>query len=76
MWAKLVKRDRCPIVVYKLYAEKRPMNYSEPDHPFYIATTTIHLTASRDTWSKRSSRNQQARVNDVVNGQAFGFKLK
>ncbi|XP_060554752.1 uncharacterized protein KIAA1958-like [Ruditapes philippinarum] len=54
MWANVVNHDRCPIAVYKLYAEKRPMNYSEFDHPFYIATTTIHLPSPRDTWFKRN----------------------
>ncbi|MES9905045.1 MAG: DUF3504 domain-containing protein, partial [Sedimenticola sp.] len=54
LWANTNNPDRCPIKIYKLYAERRPVGYSDPDLPFYIATTTVHLPSPRDTWFKRN----------------------
>lgn len=34
-----------PTKTYKIYVEKRPTNDSQPDHPFYIAATTVHRTS-------------------------------
>lgn len=54
LWANETNTDRCPIVVYKKYAEKRPTGYSAPEHPFYIASTTIHHPSPCDVWFKRN----------------------
>ena len=40
MWSKPETPDRCPVQVYKKYAEKRPSDYSDIESPFYIATHT------------------------------------
>ena len=40
LWENTENKDRCPIQVYKFYKEKRPSDYSKPDHPFYIAAST------------------------------------
>ena len=54
MWANTENEERCPIRVYKEYARRRPINFSKPEHPFYIATTTVHLSSPNDTWFKRN----------------------
>ena len=46
--------DRCPIKVYKKYAEIRPTGFSEQNHPFYIATTTVHYPSPQEIWFKRN----------------------
>ncbi len=40
MWPNTADLSRCPIATYQRYAEKRPRGYSEPHHPFYIATSS------------------------------------
>ena len=55
MWANTENEERCPIRIYKEYARRRPINFSKPEHPFYIATTTVHLPSPNDTWFKRNS---------------------
>ena len=54
MWANTENEERCPIRVYKEYARRRPINISKPEHPFYIATTTVHSPSPNDTWFKRN----------------------
>ena len=54
MWANTQNPDRCPISVYKTYADKRPYSYSNADHPFYIATTTVHLPSLQEKCFKRN----------------------
>lgn len=54
LWANKEKPDRCPIEIYKEYSRRRPSGYSEPDSPFYIASTSLHLPSSDDIWFKRS----------------------
>ena len=39
-WANPENPDRCPVAAYKLYAEKRPVDFCNPDDPYYIATVT------------------------------------
>ena len=38
MWPNNADVTRCPVATYKKYAKVRPISYSEPFHPFYIAT--------------------------------------
>lgn len=54
LWSNTLQPERCPIKVYKIYAEKRPTGYSQPDDPFYIASTTVHNPSSREPWFKRN----------------------
>ena len=54
LWANIDNPGKCPSNVYKKYAEKRPYNYSNPDHPFYIASTTKPLPSESETWFKRN----------------------
>ncbi|XP_045163862.2 uncharacterized protein LOC123528196 [Mercenaria mercenaria] len=54
IWCNVANPERCPVQIYKLYAKKRPSGYSEPTHPFYIASTTKPLPCDEDTWFKRN----------------------
>ena len=36
------------------YAEIRPTGFSEPNNPFYVATTTVHHTSPQEIWFKRN----------------------
>ncbi len=54
LFANLENPDRCPVNIYKVYAQKRPQGYSEASHPFYIASTTKHLPSRTETWFKRN----------------------
>ena len=40
MWPNKADPSRCPVLTYKHYARKRPVLYSEPHHPFYIASSS------------------------------------
>lgn len=39
--------DNDPIKMFKIYAEKRPLDFSGPEDPFYLAPRTIPLDDSR-----------------------------
>ena len=52
--ANMNNPDRCPIIIYKKYAEIRPTGFSEPNHPFFIATTTVHHPSPQEIWFKRN----------------------
>lgn len=54
LWANLDNPERCPVNIYKIYARKRPTGYSQPNHPFYIASTTKHSPSPNETWFKRN----------------------
>ena len=54
LWANINKPERCPVNIYKIYAQRRPAGYSEPDSPFYIASTTMAFPTTYDTWFKRN----------------------
>jgi hypothetical protein len=41
--------DNDPIKMFKIYAEKRPLDFSGPEDPFYLAPRTIPLHDSRST---------------------------
>jgi integrase len=54
MWANLECPTRCPVHIYKFYAEKRPSDFCNPDDPFYLATTTkCSAMTNEDQWFKR-----------------------
>ena len=37
--------------IYKMYRDKRPSNFSEPHHPFYLAAVThVHAPAADERW--------------------------
>lgn len=55
LYANLENLDRCPVIIYKQYAQKRPNGYSDPSHPFYIASTTKPAPAESETWFKRNA---------------------
>ena len=40
MWANSGNVDRCPIAVYKQYSLLRPLDFSNMEDPFYLATNT------------------------------------
>lgn len=44
--------DRCPVAVYKRYAEVRPAGFSGADDPFYLATNT-KIASKEYPWFKR-----------------------
>ncbi|KAH3715713.1 hypothetical protein DPMN_058425 [Dreissena polymorpha] len=33
--------SRYPVAIYKLYAPKRPIGFSGPEDPFYLAPNTV-----------------------------------
>ena len=49
----LPNSDRDPIAAYKLYASKRPSNFSSPDSPFYLAPRTVSVSSDSDQWFLR-----------------------
>lgn len=47
--------DRCPVHIYKTYQDKRPGDFSDPSHPFYLATVTnVHAPAPDQRWFLRA----------------------
>ena len=59
MWANLTEPDKCPVNIYKLYASKRPVDYSNPTDPFYISThTNQNAMKAGDQWFKRQPIGQ------------------
>ena len=40
-------KDNDPIKMFKIYAEDRPLYFSDPEDPFYLAPPTIPLDDSR-----------------------------
>ena len=54
LWANTENPDRDPVRVYKIYASKRPLGYSLPENPFYLASTTKNSPANSETWFKRN----------------------
>ncbi|XP_021338920.1 zinc finger MYM-type protein 2-like [Mizuhopecten yessoensis] len=53
LWANTENPERCPVHVYKCYADMRPTTYCKGSDPFYIATTTKSSPGSHETWFKR-----------------------
>ncbi|XP_021352214.1 zinc finger MYM-type protein 2-like [Mizuhopecten yessoensis] len=44
-------KERCPVTAYKQYSDKRPSNFSAPQHPFYLATIThVNNPTLDDRW--------------------------
>ena len=50
LWAMPGDPERCPVESYKTYAMKRPISFSQDDHPFYLAPRTTSLTSESDQW--------------------------
>ena len=50
MYATPEDKERCPIELYKLYASKRPLDFCQPDHPFYIACRTSSQKIDNENW--------------------------
>ena len=50
LWANPTDPERCPIALYKHYCDKRPVNFSQPEHPFYLAPRTTAITNNNDQW--------------------------
>ncbi|XP_021363676.1 glutamine-rich protein 1-like [Mizuhopecten yessoensis] len=47
--------DKCPVETYKAYKEKRPVNFCDDEHPFYLGTVTHSKTPhQRDQWFLRA----------------------
>jgi hypothetical protein len=54
MWANVDDPARCPVNIYKIYASHRPVDYSKPTDPFYIATHTKQaVMRPGEQWFKR-----------------------
>ena len=54
MWANSGNVDRCPIAVYKQYSLLRPLDFSNMEDPFYLATNTNQSSMKKnDQWFKR-----------------------
>jgi len=50
MFANHEDPERDPINIYKLYAQKRPVDFSGVDDPFYLAPRTIPVLSKSDQW--------------------------
>lgn len=47
-------RERCPVTTYKIYADERPSNFSQPEHPLFLAVVTHKRTPSQyEQWFLR-----------------------
>lgn len=46
--------EKCPVLAYKLYAEKRPAEMKCEDAPFYLAVNNVVKSDSRKPWFKKS----------------------
>jgi hypothetical protein len=44
-WTNKDDPSRCAVAAYKLYRSKRPINYCNPDDPFYITNTNPDKSA-------------------------------
>jgi len=43
--------ERCPVMIYKMYLEKKPVAMKQPESPFYLACIT---NPKSDVWYKNS----------------------
>ena len=51
MWALPNDPVHCPVFLYKIYGNKRPDDFSSPEHPFYLAVNTRNMSPGEDeTW--------------------------
>ena len=46
---------RCPIECYKFYADRRPADFCNPDHPFYLAIVTNKREPQLTLWLRGGS---------------------
>ena len=63
IYPNLKIQDRCPIAVYKMYANKRPADYCSPLHPFYLETYGVFNPHRSVDWFKEKPME----VNDFSN---------
>lgn len=67
--------DRCPVNIYKMYRDKRPSNFSEPHHPFYLAAVThVHAPAADERWFLRGPLGVH-KLNSLMKKMAERAKL-
>ena len=61
MYATPEDPDRCPIELYKMYSRKRPTDYCEPEHPFFInpKTSSQNVDASSECWFQRMTMGER-----------------
>ena len=53
LWANKQNKNRCPVEVYKKYSLRRPGNFSKPEDPFYVATSTRFTGTVNEKWFLR-----------------------
>ena len=62
-------RERDPVVVYKIYSEKRPESMNKPDAPFYLGVN--HTTKNSDkSWFKASAMGVNGKLNSLMKTMA------
>lgn len=81
MYAAPDNVEQCPVHTYKVYADKRPSDFSDPDTPFYLACNTIKSRPlPGDQWFLRGpvGRNKITGLlkSMVVNAGLPSFKSK
>ncbi|KAK7113185.1 hypothetical protein V1264_012523 [Littorina saxatilis] len=71
-WATPETPETCPVKVYKLYAELRPVSYREDSDPFYVSSTTIPNPPPGTTWFKkqRVGKNKLAKIMKTMASKA------
>jgi hypothetical protein len=58
--------DNDPIKMYKIYPEKRPLDFSGPEDPFYLAPRTIPLDDSRSARWFLKQKVGQKKLSSIV----------
>ena len=59
MYASPEDQERCPVEMYKLYASKRPVDFCQPDHPFYIACRTSSQNIDHENWCMKMTLGEK-----------------
>ena len=58
--------DNDPIKMYKIYTENRPLDFSGPEDPFYLAPRTIPLDDSRPARWFLKQKVGQKKLSSIV----------
>ena len=66
--------ERCPIETYKFYCEKRPVDFCEADHPFYIAPRTNNQNKNDDCWFNKMTIGER-KLGNLLKMMASDGKL-
>lgn len=78
MYATPNNPDRCPVASYNAYKAtkcKRPTNFSESHHPFYLATVTNTYTPGQgDQWFLRGPVGRN-KLNNLMKQMATDANL-